>query len=314
MFQIGIVLVIIGTTLFSSKSILIQWIMQQGVNVEQLMVLRMSFSFPLFLAMGIWSYQRLTIKPQIQDYLAIMLVGILCYHLASYLDMWALQSISAGLERILLFSYPIFVTIYQRFRGEKFVPTQYIGAILSYLGILIFFWEDQSHTQDSLVWGVVAMVIAAMLTAMFTIASQTYGNKLNSYFFTSVAMGITALSIGLHTLIYMQTNAQEFAQLSWNFSAVTWFGISILAIACTLIASICFNRGISLAGASAGSIAGTIGPIITIVLSALFFGEIITWIHWFGVALVVLGVGLVSQHERLSQVLYKYGVLKKALI
>ena len=40
-----------------------------------------------------------------------LIIGIAGYYLASYLDLRGLQTVSVGLERIILYTYPVFVMI-----------------------------------------------------------------------------------------------------------------------------------------------------------------------------------------------------------
>jgi drug/metabolite transporter (DMT)-like permease len=138
-------MVTLGTLLFSAKSIVIQWLFGFGVSVEQLLLMRMMVSFPFYLILGGLPIRHMRRRgkrlPSLSQCLGMIVAGMLCYHAAAYLDMWALQRITAGLERTILFSYPLMVAIIQHFRGDKLKALQWASLGLAYVGIWLFFMK-----------------------------------------------------------------------------------------------------------------------------------------------------------------------------
>ena len=58
----GLLMVMIGTLLFSSKSILIQWLFSLGVGLEQLMLMRMLLSLPLYVLIGYFGIRSMRLS------------------------------------------------------------------------------------------------------------------------------------------------------------------------------------------------------------------------------------------------------------
>lgn len=283
----GLLMVMIGTLLFSSKSILIQWLFSLGVGLEQLMLMRMLLSLPLYVLIGYFGIQSMRRRgrplPSWRDYTAMAFAGMLCYHVAAYMDMWALQQISAGLERTILFSYPLMIAVIQHFREQRLHQIQWLSLCVAYLGIWLFYHEDQRLLGDDILWGALAVLFAAALTAYYILASQHFTRRYHSDLFTAAAMGATAFSITGHVSLFAPT-------FVWVFSLPILVGVVVLACCCTVLASVLVNRGIAASGAVYGSIAGMVGPLITVALSAVFLGTPITIRHIFALLLVVLGV------------------------
>jgi len=284
----GMLLVCIGTTLFSSKSILIQLAYQVGASVDQLMLIRMLVALPCYLLMGLWAWKRLTVKPSGRDLLFMALPGFACYHLVSYLDMWSLQFLTAGLERILLFSYPVMVIAIGVMLGGRLTARQYLGVSIAYLGMGVFFVQDLRMQDEVPLMAVAAVLLAALLTAFYMRASQTYGQRYNSDLFTAVAMGITGLTIPSHYVALHGVNLEGISTTIWGYGIV-------LSLVMTVLASFLLNRGIAIVGASRGSVVGMLGPMVTLFVAAAALSQPVTALHIFAVLVTVCGVALVTR-------------------
>ena len=290
----GIMLVCLGTTLFSSKSILIQWAFNAGASVDQLMLIRMLIALPFYCLAGLWAWKKLEHKPPFHALVLMALPGFACYHIASYLDMWALQFLTAGLERIVLFSYPIMVVLIQAFLGHSIHRLQWLGLAVAYLGVLLFFRQDVQLYQSTSLLAVAAVFLAAVLTAYYVLASQKYGRQFSSDFFTAVAMGVTGLTIPSHFVAMNGFNISGIGLDIWAYGA-------FLSIVLTVFASFVLNRGIALAGAQKGSVAGMLGPMMTLMMAAWVLNQPFTAMHGVAVAVTVVGVGLVTQSNKLKR-------------
>jgi len=78
-----------------------------------LLAMRMLLSLPLFLGALIFTVlrEKNAVKMTTKDYGLIALAGLLGYYLASLFDFMGLQYITAGLERLILFTYPSIVLL-----------------------------------------------------------------------------------------------------------------------------------------------------------------------------------------------------------
>lgn len=97
---------------FSSKAILIELAYADSAQLDAitLMTWRMMLSLPFFLAVALWDREANSATPT-QDWLALIVLGVMGYYLASLFAFIGLEYISAGLERLILFLYPTIVVL-----------------------------------------------------------------------------------------------------------------------------------------------------------------------------------------------------------
>lgn len=283
----GTLLVIIGTILFSIKAILIQWIFQYQVSVDQLILMRMTIALPIYCGIGLYVWRsrarRQLPLPSPKSIAAMGAAGILCYHLASYLDMWALQFISAGLERIVLMTYPLMVACIQHIQSERINGRQWGFIVMAYVGTVLFYYEDQRHFGDEIIVGTLIVLLAALCTAVFSLMSHRYSQRYSGSLFSAIAMSITGVSVVSHVVLFSPP-------IVWVHTPTVW-GIAItIAIGSTVLASLAFNNGIALAGATRGTVAGMAGPLITMLLAALLLDAPFTPTHLIALAIVITGI------------------------
>src|SRR5690349_23610431 len=92
----GMLLAGAGAIAFSCKAIIIKLAYRYGVDAVTLIMYRMLFAFPLFLALSWWSGRNKP-SPTARDWRTLLALGFCGYYLASYLDFAGLQYISANL-------------------------------------------------------------------------------------------------------------------------------------------------------------------------------------------------------------------------
>ena len=114
---VGIALAVAGVIAFSFRPIFIKLAYAYVVDPVTLLALRMVFSLPFFLGAALWVRSEATHRPlAARDFAAVCALGVLSYYGASFLDFLALQYISAGLGRLILFVYPTLVVLLSRRR------------------------------------------------------------------------------------------------------------------------------------------------------------------------------------------------------
>src|SRR5262245_33241660 len=135
-----------GALLFSTKAIIVKLAYDMNVAPDTLLALRMGFSLPCYLAIGFVAIQVRQRKglaiPPLQPAISAMLIGVLGMWFASYSDFLGLQYISAQFERLILFTYPLFVVIFGAlFFGQRIRLTTTLGLGVSYAGLALIFTE-----------------------------------------------------------------------------------------------------------------------------------------------------------------------------
>lgn len=111
----GLTLAVVGAIAFSGKAIIVKLAYRHGVDAMTLIMLRMLFALPFFLAMSWWASRptpRRSPAPLTRgDWTGVVLLGFTGYYLASFLDFADLAYINASLERLILYLNPTLVLL-----------------------------------------------------------------------------------------------------------------------------------------------------------------------------------------------------------
>lgn len=295
-YQLGIVMVLVGATLFSSKAIVIKLAYGYDIDAANLLAWRMLLAIPFYLGVGLWLHRYGNLAPLTgRQWLALIFFGPFGYYGAAILDMWGLEYITAAFERLILYIYPTLVLLMSRVvYGRRIQKAEIIAVVLSYAGLGIVFVQDvRLYDQDALIGG--ALVFAAAVAfAIFILASGRLIPVMGASRFTCYAMSISALGIWLHLGI---AGGPAPLRGGWELFGL----IALLSFGCTTLPSFLINMGTARIGAERMAVVGMAGPLSTIVLGHVILNEAFTWVHGVGTALVLTGVIGLSLTRRQRQ-------------
>ena len=295
---IGVIVTLLGAIGFSGKAILVKMAYRDtDVDTISLLALRMLFSLPFFLGLAFFvSKQTGNIKLTTKERLSVIVIGMFGYYFSSFLDFWGLQFISAGLERLILFTYPTIVVFFGAVIYKKRISRfQLVALLLSYTGIAIAFAADiKMDNNSNIVLGSVLVFTCAFTYAIYVFSSGQMIPKIGTVKFTSYAMLAATVGILLHYLIQnqFQFRLQHFAP------GVYWYAV-MMAVFTTVLPSLLISEGIKRIGSSNVAIVSSVGPLATVAQAYIFLGEPFGWQQAIGTALVVAGVILLGR--RLSK-------------
>lgn len=287
----GYALAVAGAVLFSSKAVVVKMAYGHHIDAETLLALRMLCSAPFYLAVGAVNLARRKASgrdmPRLRSIGSALAVGILGYWLASYLDFLGLTWVSATFERLILFTYPLFVVILGRlFFGAKLGISILPAFIVSYAGLALVF---SAHGGGEAAGGAHAALGAALVLAcavafaLYQLLAKPPIASLGSELFTSVAM--TGASV-VAALGFALTHPLHDLRVVTGILPHAAF----LAIGATVIPSYLLNGALARISAQANGAIGMISPISTIFLAAIFLHEPLSTAETLGAALVLCGV------------------------
>ena len=288
---VGIVLVFLAAVGFSIKAVLIKVAYGFGVDATTLLALRMLFSAPFFVAMAIWQGRvSAPVETTPRDWLHLMVLGFTGYYLASWLDFLGLQYIAAGLERLVLFLYPTFVVLLSAWLLRERIRRHHVFALaLSYTGIGLVFVEQVRATgaHGDVALGGALVFASAVVYSFYLIGSSRVIHRFGAVRFTAWAM-LTASVVAIGQ--FAATHPLSALDLPMPV-----YGLSLtMAIFATVLPAVFMSEGLRRIGANQAALVGSIGPVVTLVLGAIFLGEPLGWMQVLGSALVLAGVMLVS--------------------
>ncbi|WP_116124293.1 DMT family transporter [Lewinella sp. IMCC34183] len=287
---IGILCLLLGAVLFSSKGVVIKLAYAYGVSSISLLGLRMIFSLPLFLLIGY--ARRKPGRPPLgrRDLVTILLLGVVGYYLASYTDFLGLRYITAGMERVILFTYPTLVLIIQRvIFGTRIRPVQWAATAMCYLGIVIAFSGSDLSAGSDFLKGAGLVFLSALLYGSYIIGSGRLAPRLGNVRFTSLALITSSVAVITHVTVSSEP-------LFGLPTAVYAYAV-LMAVACTVIPSYLVTEGVKRLGAGDAAIVGAVGPVATIVLEYYLLGEHINLLQGAGAALIIGGVVVIGRSK-----------------
>lgn len=290
----GVGLALLGAVFFSGKAIVVKLAYEYSVDASTLLAMRMLLSLPLFLGALIFTTlrEKNAVKMKTKDYGLIVLAGLLGYYLASLFDFMGLQYITAGLERLILFTYPSIVLLISCAIKQRWPePWQLMCMALSYVGLAVVYGHETVLLGENTALGVLLVFISAVCYASYLIVGERLLKRLGTIRVTAMATLVSA------TAILIQINLQQPIRIILEQPLPVWGWSLVNAVFCTFVPVFSVMTAISLIGAPRVSQLGMIGPIATIALGTWILKEPFTIWHAAGTALVILGVALLSMKQ-----------------
>lgn len=289
MINLGVLYILLGTLLFASKPILIKLLIGLGLSTTEIMALRNMLSLPFYLLILFYLFKKgkfnLLNKKIV---LTILFSGLMCFHVASYLDLKSLEFISANMERIILYCYPTLIMAYGIISKTEIPNRKQLAALaLTYLGMIIFFGFDFKGSIKELL-GIGLVVLSAMAYSFYVLVSFKSSQQVGSQLTT--AIGMTGASL---TIFFQYSISHNVSDIS--FSLEMWVYLFLLAVLATVAASFLLNAGMLRVGPQNGSIIGSTGPFMTAILAIIFLQETLLWQQWCAIFIVVIGILLLKK-------------------
>lgn len=294
--ELGYAFAAVGAVLFSTKAVAIRLAYSEPVDAATLLALRMVLSVPFYLAIGALAVaemrRRGTALPSRRTTAQAALVGLLGYWFASYTDFIGLEFISAQFERLILFTYPLFVVIFGALFFGQPMRLKAVGAILvSYAGLALIFVEKMESGGSNALVGAGFVFASALAFAFYQLLAKPVITAMGPRLFTCIAMSGAALGSFVTFLVQHPVSALAVSPRV--------FGLSVfLAIGATVVPSFFLNAALHRISAQANAAIGTVSPVVTIVLAAIFLGETLSPVGVAGAVAVLAGVGWFTLADR----------------
>lgn len=285
----GLAFALIGSIAFSGKAIIVKLAYRHGTDAVTLLMLRMLFALPLFLALAWWSGRG---RPALsrRDWGAVFGLGFSGYYLASFLDFLGLAYISASLERLILYLNPTLVLLLGvLLHGRKVSARQLLALAVSYGGVLLVFGHELNDLGPNVGLGTLLVFGSALSYAVYLVQSGQEVQRLGALRLTGLATTVACLlCIGQFLLL------RPLESVLAVLAPVLWLSL-LNATACTFAPVILVMMGIERLGATLAAQTGLVGPMSTILMGIFILGEPMTpWILG-GTALVLAGVALLAR-------------------
>ncbi len=290
----GLALAVVGAVAFSGKAIIVKLAYRHGVDAVTLIMLRMLFALPFFLAMAWWaSRTRQGTAPVAlsrKDWLGVVWLGVTGYYLASFLDFAGLQYITASLERLILYLNPTLVLLLGWVFARRHIGhAQALGMTISYGGVLLVFGHEVTLQGADVALGAVLVFLSAISYALYLFYSGEMVQRLGSLRLVGLATSVACLlCIAQFVLLRPLGTAFEVAP------QVVWLSV-LNATLCTVVPVMLVMMAIERIGSGLAAQVGMVGPMSTMLMGVLLLDEPFTaWLVG-GTVLVIAGVAVCSR-------------------
>ncbi len=285
----GLALASLGAVAFSGKAIIVKLAYRHGVDAVTLIMLRMLFALPLFVALALWAGRG---KPALtrRDWIAVFGLGFSGYYLASFLDFAGLAYISASFERLILYLNPTLVLglgwlLFKR----RVTGRQLLALAVSYAGVLVVFGQELQQQGADALLGAALVFGSAVSYAVYLLFSGEEVKRLGALRLTGLATTVACL-LCIAQFLLLRPLSSAFAVAP----EVLWLSL-LNATLCTFAPVLMVMMAIERLGATLTAQTGMIGPMSTILMGALILGEPFTpWVAA-GTLLVLTGVWLLTR-------------------
>ncbi len=269
----GYIFVIISSLLYGSMSVMAKIAYSTGLSPTNVLWMRYAFSFiALIIFLRIIRREKsLLLRP------IIILQGIL-FVAGGVLFFYALKNMAAGLAIVIMFTYPLWVTLMAMAAyNEKLDLKLVLAMVCAMTGIsmISLIGQDANFTF----YGALLAFGSSITYSLYTLISQK-----------TVAYGDTTVLINSFFLVGTVFIAMFFPGdvLALMYASPVQIGIGLfMAVFNTLLAVLFHLKGVELIGASRAGFAGTAEPVFVIVLAAAFLGENLSFWQLAGSILVL---------------------------
>lgn len=281
----GALLIALSAISFGAMAIFARFAYADGADLYGVLILRFGGAGLILLAVAL---VRRVPWPRRSSLFLLAAMGGLGYVGMSYCYFAALNYVPASLVALLLYTFPIIVTVMAAlFLHEPITPVKLGALVLCGVGTLLTIGSNAGiGTGGTAGIGVMLGLGAAVIYAGYIVVGAKVARGIDPMVTTAVvclAAGGVFLTLGI---------GRGLAGLPPHFPATAagWAGVAGVTLISTVIAVIAFFAGMTRLGASLSSVLSTLEPVVTVGLAAWLLSEsLIAW-QWVGGALTLSGV------------------------
>lgn len=174
-------------------------------------------------------------------------------------------------------------------RDERFTVMMFLGSLVAFAGVSLLTFRDGLRWGDSVLGDLLAFV-SAVAWAFYSIVVR----RLNKRHSTAMITRKTFF-YGIVTAIPFLVAMPWSTPLPTLAKTAVWGNLLFLAIVCSLVVFFIWGVIIKAIGTIRASNYIYLGPFITMIAAAIWFGEPVTLIELAGCALILVGVVIVER-------------------
>lgn len=272
----GPVLCLVSAVCFGAMGIFGKFAYDAGVSPTALLVVRFSMAAALLTAL-------LVVRPGLRRprstgdarpvagrgrLLAVAVgLGAVGYATQASLYFSALQWMDASLLSLILYTYPVMVTVVAVLLGrDRLTRRRAVALLVASVGTLLVLLGAGGAGFHPL-----AALLAfgsALTYTVYVLVADTVVHRLPPVLLSALVMAGAAATLGVRAVATGDTDLR--------FGVTGWLWLTCIAVVSTVLAMLTFFAGLTRTGPSTAAILSTFEPVVTTALAALTLGESLT--------------------------------------
>lgn len=279
-FYKGAALLLLSALGFGLLPIFALYAYKGNISITTLLFIRFLFAAALFFIYAFIKFKRISVGKR--DILFLFILGAIGYNLQSQFYFSAVRYIPASLAALLLYTYPMLVTVLSFFADkEKITVKTGVTLCISFIGLVLILGTSVGALNGL---GIFFALGAAVVYSIYIVLGNRMVKKLPPIVMSSFIALFSSAGVLTAGLV---TNS-----ISFSFDRGVWLPIVGLVLCSTIVAMLFFFRGMELVGATKASIISMMEPVFTVILSTLLLHDRLTVIQLAGGVLVLAGAVL----------------------
>ena len=246
----------------------------------------------LILARGVrWPRKR-------NEWVLIVVVGLLQFSLNYGLVFWGEQRIPSGLAAVLQSTFPAFglVIAHLYLPDERINAKKVVGVLLGFIGVAVIFSDQLTFAGRGALLGSVALVLSAFFGSYGNVLVKAYGTQVDPFVLAAGQMicGFPPLlALGIAT----EGNPLHF---HWTLRAIV--SLAYLVIVGSVIAFTLFYWLVRNMDVTNTMLIALVTPVVAVMLGMIVLHEQLNWRLFAGAACIISGIGFIVLRKRQKSV------------
>ncbi|GIF71656.1 hypothetical protein Asi02nite_11740 [Asanoa siamensis] len=294
---VGPLLCLLSAACFGAMSIFGTFAYDEGVSTGALLLVRFGLAAAVLVALLIArpSLRRLPdapAAPSMSRRRAVAIafgLGAIGYAAQAGLFFSALHRLDASLLSLILYTFPVLVTVTAVLLGrERLTGPRLLALTAASGGTLLVLLGAGGGSFDAL--GALLAFGAAVVYTVYILVSDTVVHRLPPLVLAALVMTGAAVTIGVYAAVT--------GGVDLSFPPAGWFWLACIAVVSTVLAMLLFFAGLRRTGPSTTAILSTFEPVVTTALAALTLGEFLRPIQLAGGVLVLSSVVILRMRRQ----------------
>ncbi|MGW4679926.1 DMT family transporter [Micromonospora taraxaci] len=215
-------------------------------------------------------------------------LGAVGYAAQAGLFFSALELMDASLLALILYTYPVLVTVGAVLLGrDRLSPRRGAALVAASGGTLLVLLGAGGVGFHPL--GALLAFAAALTYTIYILVADTVVHRLAPVVLSALVLTGAAGTLAVRALLT--------GGVDLDFGWQGWFWLACIAVVSTVVAMLTFFAGLRRTGPSTAAILSTVEPVVTAVLATLVLGENLTVVQLVGGALVLSSVVVLQRQS-----------------